>query len=106
MSDSPDQKLRALGLAYRGRLPERFKALERAWHLARQGDANALEALRGDVHRLAGSGAMYGLPRVSECARALLDRLQAITAGVQGPGPRLDAVQAALADLGRAIREA
>ncbi len=52
-------------------------------------DADAMRDLCLRVHRLAGSGATYGFPRISECARALERLLEGIDpatpADLQGP---------------------
>jgi histidine phosphotransfer protein HptB len=94
-------QLRELGEDPEGlaRLIRRYLAsidvqLEHMRELLAAGNAEALERA---AHGLAGSSAVYGLPRVSSYSRALVDRARS---------RRLEGAQALLDELARAFQEA
>ncbi|MCA9706391.1 MAG: Hpt domain-containing protein, partial [Myxococcales bacterium] len=70
MAIDPDlmQRLRARYLAS---LPEKLERLESLRAQLEQGDEAAVEPLRVLAHRLAGSGASYGWPEISEAGERL-----------------------------------
>jgi HPt (histidine-containing phosphotransfer) domain-containing protein len=74
VSDADDlaAALAALGAEYRANLAPRLDALEAlAAALARgQGDAEDLRTLRRGLHTIAGSAKTFGLPAVTDAARA------------------------------------
>lgn len=71
---TPDEQLQAalgvLRAEYLAESPARLAELWTEFAGVQNGDGGALEALRTLVHRLAGSGGAYGLPVVTDSARA------------------------------------
>ncbi len=65
------ERLEALRVEFVGGLPARLGVMRRA--LA----AGDRETLRREAHRLAGTGASYGLPRMGEWGRATEQRVRA-----------------------------
>lgn len=64
MTDDNDikQKLDELHAAYLSQLPQRVQELDGLWQRFKNGDRSVLPQLTYEVHRLAGSGASFGLP--------------------------------------------
>ena len=73
--DGPDEALRELLRDYLREAPAKLAALRKDLAAFRAGEPDALESLRGRFHQLAGSGGSYGIPRVSEVARAMEHRI-------------------------------
>lgn len=106
MADGDDLQARldAVRAGFIADLPNRAAALQGVW------DAATASGWRQDlrqefhrlVHSLSGAGATFGFPELSECARALEDRLQLPPqgAGIDASVPGLFA--ALLAALGAA----
>jgi len=61
--------LRRLRADYLAAAPERIAELQTAYARVQNGEAQSLEGLSTLVHRLAGTGASYGLPAVTARAR-------------------------------------
>lgn len=70
-------QLRALQEAFAKDLPKRLGDLEDAWLVGEDVGAR-LEAVRRQAHGLAGSGGTFGFPELSQSARALERRIQAL----------------------------
>lgn len=74
MTTSPDDPLagalRRLREEYLAASPQRVAELWTAYARVQNGGAPSLDGLRTLVHRLAGTGSSYGLPVVTERARA------------------------------------
>ena len=73
MTDTDEQlaaAISALRTQYLAESPKRVAELWTEFARVQNGDAAALERLRMLVHRLAGSGGAYGLPDVTDRARA------------------------------------
>jgi diguanylate cyclase (GGDEF)-like protein len=76
LTDEPlDESLLELQREYIREAPARISELRKDLAAFRNGEPNALESLRQRFHRLAGSGGSYGLPRVTEIARAMEHRI-------------------------------
>ncbi len=104
---SPDleRQLVALRKGYAERLPARADVLAAiAADLAQHWDATAALELKRHLHNLAGSGASYGFPDVSQAARAAEDACSVALAG--GPSPPLVPLMSALEALAGAIARA
>ena len=73
LDESIEQQLEVLYREYAQELPQRFASIEATWSDLTQGDwdIGALRKLHRMAHSLAGSGASFGFPEVSESARAL-----------------------------------
>lgn len=67
--DRLDAALRRLREDYLAAAPERVAELWTSYARVQNGGIPALEGFRTLVHRLAGTGGSYGLPRVTERAR-------------------------------------
>ena len=87
-----EARLKTLQRDYARRLPDRgaeirtlFNALAANWKTT-----DAME-LRRMAHNLAGSGASYGFPEVSQSARRLERALDAALASAESPAPGLRA---------------
>lgn len=101
MNENYLDQLGALRRDYAARLParaadlaERFAALRDAWCPERA------DELRRMAHNLAGSGASYGFPAVSDTARKVEHELDAAMAEAPRPSPaHLDRIGAALRSL-------
>jgi DNA-binding response OmpR family regulator/HPt (histidine-containing phosphotransfer) domain-containing protein len=111
MTESPPQEGLELGSAplrdyFAGRLPERLREVEEAWEQARASDWQPEEArtFHRLSHSLAGAGATFGFPAVTEAARLLEQRLKPVVQGTAAP-PDDDAVAGLLAGLRRASRQ-
>lgn len=74
MSDADDlaAALAALAADYRTKLGPRLDALETLYAelAAGQGDAGRIQDLRRELHTIAGSAKTFGLPAVTDAARA------------------------------------
>ncbi|HEY9163931.1 MAG TPA: diguanylate cyclase [Magnetovibrio sp.] len=87
-----EQKLAQLRAVYAEKLEERIDDLSA--HLKRMSDAGdddvtrnaALEAVRQEAHKLAGSGATFGFPRVTEVAREMELACKHVLDGTAGYG--------------------
>ncbi|MCS7002947.1 MAG: Hpt domain-containing protein [Dehalococcoidia bacterium] len=77
--DEVTQRLRNLRAQYLRDLPERVAELERLWREEKH-SPGSWAPFRLAVHRLAGSGALFGCSRISETAYALDRRLDAVEA--------------------------
>lgn len=76
MTNPPEairEQIQALRLAYAENLVRKIAEIDAAWALLERGTwtPEALEAFHRQVHALAGSGAIFGFPAVSEKARGL-----------------------------------
>jgi diguanylate cyclase (GGDEF)-like protein len=110
MTDSPPQEGLELGSAslrdyFAARLPERLREVEDAWDQARASGWQPEEArtFHRLAHSLAGAGATFGFPAVTEAARLLEQRLKPVAQG-SSPPPGDDAVAELLTGLHRASR--
>ncbi len=82
--------------------PQRLAELRKDLAAFRAGEPDALDSLRTRFHRLAGSGGSYGLPRVTEVARAAELRINTLPR----PTPQeADLFEQALLDLKDAFDE-
>ena len=65
---------------YLASLPQRLNDVELHWRAVRSGreTVETLRELFRLVHNLAGSGATFGIPQISDSAKPLKDRLRAI----------------------------
>lgn len=81
------EKLEALKRKYLLQLPERTAELERyyAQWVSNRNNKEALAACRNSVHKLAGSGATFGLDELSRQAARAEDILKTIQEGIQSP---------------------
>lgn len=97
-----DDPLIRLQWEYLREAPERLAELRKDLAAFRAGEPDALDSLRVRFHRLAGSGGSYGMPRVSEIARAAEQRSTALPT----PTPQdADLFEDAIADLKAAFDE-
>jgi len=71
-----DDPLVQLQWEYIREAPERLAELRKDLAAFRAGEPDALNSLKTRFHRLAGSGGSYGLPRVTEVARAAEQRIE------------------------------
>jgi HPt (histidine-containing phosphotransfer) domain-containing protein len=61
----------AMAAAYRATLPAHLGELSSMWHAVREGGSSeGLDTLRRALHALAGAAGTFGLPAVTESARA------------------------------------
>ncbi|MDH5631455.1 MAG: diguanylate cyclase [Gammaproteobacteria bacterium] len=83
------EQLKALQLAYARDLPGKIADVKSHWlKLLETGwDKNLITEAHRKTHSLAGSGASFGFPEVSRCARELEMDLKAIKEQGQLPGP-------------------
>lgn len=77
-------ELAELNRQYAADLPARLARVDVAWAAVRGGDRTALEELLREAHYLAGSGATFGQPAVSEAAGALEMYLWPLVKGAGG----------------------
>ena len=100
------EELRELRALFARRLPERTAEIEAAWEEARRPGAPpaALDRFHRLVHSLAGTGAVFGYPRLTAAARRLEKRLRPLLLG-QGPlsAEAQTAAVALLEELRRAV---
>jgi HPt (histidine-containing phosphotransfer) domain-containing protein len=95
-TESQRETFEALRRAYLADVPERIAAIRQAAAALRGGaPQRALDELRHLVHRLVGSSAIFGLPRLAAAGRELEDRVIASIEGAEGVGG-LDELAAAL----------
>ncbi len=73
LSQTVRDRIERLGQRFRAELPDRISELENSYeHLSNQrGDKEALQELRYQSHRLAGSGATFGMHHLSSLARKM-----------------------------------
>src|SRR5262245_11858631 len=71
----PIRQLEALRKSYALELPAKIRSVEQTAAAVERGDPGALEALFHQVHRLAGSSAVYRFRELSVAARHLEDAL-------------------------------
>ena len=69
MTDAVDRAFQALRLEYLASLPERLQELRSDLEAFRAGQPGSDVALKGRLHRLAGSGGSYGFVHQSSIAR-------------------------------------
>lgn len=100
------EEMRELRALFARRLPERTAEIEAAWEEARRPGAPpaALGRFHRLVHSLAGSGAVFGYPLLTQAARRLEKRLRPLLLG-QAPlsAEAEEAAVALLAELRRAV---
>lgn len=70
MTDPLDELMKKLGRDYLRESPERVAELRAALAAVERGEAVAMDTLRRQLHKLAGSGGSYGFDDVSTSARA------------------------------------
>jgi len=103
--DAYEEKLSKLRVEYRESLPRRLREVEEAWTvIQRDGSSEAVTALYGLVHSLAGSGATFGYTQLSAKARdleALVFGLREGEAAASALKPRIDKL---VEELGEAAR--
>lgn len=85
--DDPDLGSVSLRDYFAARLPDRLREIEEAWEAARAADWREAEArtFHRLVHSLAGAGATFGFPAVTDAARLLEARLKPAAQGTQPP---------------------
>src|SRR5262245_44197223 len=90
-NDILGERFAALRKAYAEELPRRVHAIAQAAAALEASDADALRSLFHLVHRLTGSSAVYGFPKLSRASAALEDVLLAASSGETAPvaGPAL-----------------
>jgi diguanylate cyclase (GGDEF)-like protein len=81
-----EQKLQAMRDKFHSSLADRLVDIDQAWQGACDGDEEARITLHRLAHSLAGSGATFGLAKVSEVSKALERALETVTAGAQIAG--------------------
>lgn len=88
---------------FAARLPDRLREVEEAWELARASGWHEMEArtFHRLAHSLAGAGATFGFPAVTDAARLLEQRLKPVAQGT-APPPDDTVVAELLAGLRRA----
>jgi HPt (histidine-containing phosphotransfer) domain-containing protein len=88
---TPDEKLaaalRELRAEYLEQSPQRLAELWSAFARVQNGDADGLARLQSFAHRLAGTGGSYGLPAVTDTARALDQACRALRETGNAPRP-------------------
>lgn len=98
------EELQKLKQEYVGQLGTRLKSLEDAAHALRETwDSDSVESLYQQVHRLAGSAAIYGFEQLSGAAQALETAL--LDSMEHRPGAR-ERIQEELAGLLKELRGA
>ncbi|MFN8532984.1 MAG: Hpt domain-containing protein [Dehalococcoidia bacterium] len=106
MSSEPEptlqSRLDALRRGYLSELPRRLREIEQARAVVWPGDLGALERLRYHIHKLSGSGAVFGCPEVSAAASAIERRLDEAIALGQITARDFAALDADFAGLARA----
>jgi chemotaxis protein histidine kinase CheA len=82
-NESIQARLAALRRSYARGLPQRVAVLEAGWQAlsAAPQDSAALELFIRQCHTLAGAGTTFGLPELTELARALERRLREVEQG-------------------------
>lgn len=70
MTDPLAEMMKKLGRDYLRESPARVAELRAALSAVEQGEAGAMDTLRRQLHKLAGSGGSYGFDDVSTSARA------------------------------------
>src|SRR5262245_27328656 len=98
----PIRQLEALRKSYASELPTKIRSVEQSAEAAERGDHGALEALFHQVHRLAGSSAVYRFRELSVAARLLEDALAPLR---EAPSP-VGGLPDQFAPLVSALREA
>jgi HPt (histidine-containing phosphotransfer) domain-containing protein len=99
------QYLAALSAEYRASLSEKLGHIEHMWVTLCAGStaAGPMAALHRELHTLAGSAKTFGLPEVSEAARAAEYFIEPYSlVGALPAAPKLAEFEALLADLRRA----
>ena len=78
--ESLEQRASLLYDAYLKQLPDRLSEILARWHALAQGtlDAEGLEMLAQEVHRLCGSGPTFGLPQISQGLEPLDEALRSV----------------------------
>lgn len=73
VANDAQEMLRLLREGYIARLPEKFNQIELSWQILQQSgwETEPARKMHGMVHKLAGSGASYGFPVISQAARSL-----------------------------------
>lgn len=100
--DGLANRLKALEEKYAKQFPARTEEIRSLWGKVSDGecDRDSLDALYRVVHGLAGSGATFGFPKISETAKqcecVLLDGIASGELELDVVGPRIDSVLAAL----------
>lgn len=91
---------------FSARLPERLREIEVAWEDACASDwqEETARTFYRLAHSLAGAGATFGFPSVTEAARLLEQRLKPVAQGA-APPPDAETVHELLAGLHRATRQ-
>lgn len=81
-----DRELAVLRKAYTARIQEQIGKIDGIWHAAQKGgwDGEALATLRALAHSIAGSGATFGYPTLSQAAAPLEDLVDDVL-GVEAP---------------------
>jgi HPt (histidine-containing phosphotransfer) domain-containing protein len=100
-----DRELAALHKAYRARLPLQAGELDKIWQTVQEGGCGgeALAALHALAHGIAGSGATFGYPALSEAATPLEELADNI---LRAGAPPSDAQRDRLAQLVEILRSA
>ena len=86
-TDDTQEMLRLLRENYAARLPEKLKQIKEYWQTLEQSgwETETAQKLHALVHKLAGSGASYGFPEVSQTARDLEVYLEEILENQTSP---------------------
>ena len=104
--DKVKQQLAALAAAFAGQLPGRIDEIAAQVDLLSAGGdvVEAVEGVRSLAHKLAGAGATFGLPPVSEAARALENLCQTARDGQRNADEAFkDEVETAFEELKRVV---
>ena len=99
-----EQKLQAMRDKFRESLGGRIVEIDAAWKAACEGDEEARVTLHRLAHSLAGSGATFGLDKVSEVSKGLERAVEAVSSGIDIASS--GAVTARLAQVRQVVTEA
>lgn len=66
-----EERLAKLRARYLGTMEDKAATIDRLVEALRDGDVEAAESLRSFAHQLVGSGASYGIPKISKAAEQL-----------------------------------
>lgn len=105
--DDVKARLEELHKAFLAHLPDRMRELDKAWQSLAGGSwvAESFHEFHRGIHAIAGSAAMYGNPRLSDCARVLEAVLKRLGDGTKPPDRRTaELIAGGLKEMRRAAR--
>ena len=78
VDDDLARELEALSAEYRASLPQRLSDIDAAWSAVKrgEGDAESVRVVLRNLHSMAGSALTFGLPKLTEAARAAEDWIE------------------------------